>query len=400
MRCVEALLVVASAVGIAPFAAPGRAHEVLLESGARIVVIAPAAGLATELPADEVAFNLALPFGWADDQSPPGSGMARLAADALTHVSSGEARLTAELLPTALLLHGNSKLAELEGVLTSLLDTLTAATCDDARFTELLALQSTPPVGAVQRFREAAAPQSPEGFGAARRSSRKPPTKEELLQFFAARCGCEGAMLALVTATDPAPLALAAGRVLERLPRAKGVAAPWIRELPAARARRVEAPTGATMDVVGFRVAWSEDPRGDRLALAAAFLAEAAASTPLLVEHDRQGGLIAFAEAPEGAALSTRLAQAVAELHGSAGLDDSRFRALLARMEAANSIDSAAAQARALALAGVLHSAPLAAEQRVDRWRQWGRAQAQAALRELLRPQAQVDVIVATADSK
>lgn len=366
-----------------------RAHEQLLESGARVVVMAPRA----ELPPDRVELQLALPFGWADDASPAGSGLARLVADHVT-LACGEPRVEAELLPTVLLLRAGSSVGEVEKLLAGVVDALTGARLNDESFAALLAAPAQSPVDPLLRWREAATPQSAEGLGAARQRPEAP-TQEELRAFLAARCGCEGATLALVTAADAPPLLLAAGRVLERLPRAKGVAAPWVRELPAALPRRVAAPAGASDDTVGLRIAWSDDRNGDRLALAAAFLAAAAGRSPTWVERDRQGGLVAFADSRRDGALATTLARAVVALQTEGGLSETAFGALQSAFTAdvERTLASPVAQARQLALDGTLYAAPFAAAGRAARWRALGRAAAEAALRESLRPQALVEVV-------
>lgn len=389
-----------AAVGAMDGAAEGgralpRPHEQLLETGARVVVMAPLA----ELPPDRVELQLALPFGWADDASPAGSGLARLVADHVT-LACGEPRVEVELLPTVLLLRASSSVGEVEKLLSGVVDALTGARLNDESFAALLAAPAPSPVDPLLRWREAATPQSGEGLGAARRRPEAP-TQEELRAFLAARCGCEGATLALVTAADAPPLLLTAGRVLERLPRAKGVAAPWVRELPAALPRRVAAPTGASDDTVGLRIAWSDDRNGDRLALATAFLAAAAGRSPTWVERDRQGGLVAFADSHRDGALATTLARAVVALHAEGGLSETAFEALLSAFAAdvERTLASPVAQARQLALDGTLDAAPFAAALRAARWRARGRAAAEAALRELLRPQALVEVVASRAEA-
>src|SRR5688572_20346614 len=82
LRCAEMLLVAAVAFG-ALGATEGETplHETVVESGVRIVVTAPSAAQVDGV----VEVAVALPFGWADDRSPAGRGLASLAATFATH---------------------------------------------------------------------------------------------------------------------------------------------------------------------------------------------------------------------------------------------------------------------------------------------------------------------------
>jgi hypothetical protein len=391
LRCVESLLAAAVAFG-ALGAGEGETplHETVGESGVRIVVAAPAAS--QDDGVIEVA--VALPFGWADDRSPAGRGLATLAATFATHVATDPPRFTAEVRPTTTLLLGRATTAELEKELAPLVERLTATTCETELFDAVVAKCVAPTAGALDRFRETAAPRSAEGLGAWGVQPRKPAwTKEEMLSFLAARCGSEGCVVVLVSKAPPGPLSLAAGRAFAKLGRARGVAPPFVREPEAAASRRVAPPAGSSDGCVGWRLAWCDDPQGDRVALAAAFLAQVAQRAPTIVERDRQGGVVAFVGA-DAATLAPRLAAAVASL-ASQPLDEAKFAALVDALaaEARDAQASAALQARRLAQDGAECGRPGASSGCAARWRAAGLAAAEAALRQQLRAEGRVEVV-------
>lgn len=387
MRCAETLL----AAAVAFVGNDGTPlHETVVESGVRIVVASPVA--AQDDGVVEVA--VALPFGWADDRSPAGRGLAQLAAAFATHNATEPPRFTAEVRPTATLLLGRATTAGLEKELAPLVERLTATTCDQELFDAVVAKCVAPAPGALDRFREAAAPRSAEGLGAWGVQPKTPAwTKEELLSFLAARCGSEGCVVVLVSKAPPGALSLAAGRAFAKLGRARGVAPPLVREPEATAARRVAPPAGSSDGCVGWRLSWCDDPQGDRVALAAAFLAQAAQRPPSIVERDRQGGVVAFVGA-DAATLAPRLAAAVATL-ASQPLDDAKLAALLDALEGEGreSRSTPALQARRLALDGAECGQAGASGDRAARWHAAGRTAAEAALRQQLRAEGRVEVI-------
>ncbi len=429
MRCAELLVMGAvvvaagAAVAVEPRARPGeqtappRLDESALESGVRIVVVTPAAGVSPEV----VEVVIALPVGWADDAAPPGRGLARLMADYATQALAGTKQnepseppkpheppaspephepFGVQLEPTATFFHGSVKVEQLETALAALVQRLTPAGVDGARFDEIAKSRSAAPVPAtaLDRFRQAAYPTTVGGLGAAGRlAAAKRLTKSDLETFLAARCGSEGSVVVLVSGAAPSTLALAAGRALATLPRARGVAPNVDPELVAVRPRRVDAPPGGSESCIGYRFDWCEDPLADRLELARAWLEVTASREAVLAERQRQGALVAFLGG-SGESLETltrTLGEGVAKLSGGESLSSAAFRALLERMDGGVAAAAAAPDSLAMMVArDVLATGdPLASFGRRARLEKGGSGAASEALRSLLRVDSRIEVV-------
>ncbi|HZO09302.1 MAG TPA: hypothetical protein VFC77_07985, partial [Myxococcota bacterium] len=366
MRCAELL---AALVLPAGGTEPPPLHESGLESGLRIVVATSSASsdgsdVSTGTSNAPIEAVLVVPVGFANDAARSGSGLAALAADFATQAPEGQAQAQgtwrAELLPTRTLYCGRFAADALEAALATLATRLSPDGVEEERFNELVKTRSTPPPTTVDRFRETAWPTS--RFGARPRAIPSGPSgsggaaalsRDALKQFLEQRVGSEGTVLVLVGAAPPASLELLAGRALGKVPRARGVAPAEELEPFPSKARRVAAPDGATQALVGFRLPWREDERGDEVALAAAFLESKARRPCSCLEATPQGACIAFAdEGPAaGAALRETLAGAAARLARGGALEGGEIDAALDRLDAAlaESASTPAGLARLLA---------------------------------------------------
>jgi hypothetical protein len=378
-----------------------------LESGARVLMVGHP-GEAGEGDS-RIAVAVAVPVGWADAGGPlPLQLAARFAVTA----EDGSSSFTPEVLPLVTLFCGTIRADAIEAELAELVRRLAARECDEATcdgFDHVV--RKLPPPCALDRLREAAAPGSAEGSGPYGRRPRIEPdlsvaaeteaARSRMLEFLAARVGSEGSVVAMVGAAAEGAAALAAARALEGLPRARGVAPPPPTEASAEGVRRVAAPSGVLDGALGVRLAWNDDPLGDRLALAAAFVAEAIGPWPEVMERDRLGGLLAFqghgllhSSIKSTGTRATTLSNAIGDLDRT-GLSAEAFDRVLGRLGdwTATIVSTPEGMARQLALDGVLYARPDAALDRVARWRAVGRVEAETALRQQLRPQAVVEVV-------
>ena len=390
MRFAELLLAIGAARADAP--APPELHESGLESGLRLVV-APQAGGAGD---GAVAAVLVLPFGWTDDRAQSGRGFAALLADYVTFEGEVGATWSADLEPERLCFHGTFARETLAEALSTLARRLTADAVEETRFSQVGEAWRAPTPASTDRFREAAWPTTRLGRRPRGAAEERAPTREEFQRFLGERCGCEGAVLVVAGAAPTAQCELAASRAFAGFPRARGVAPREPIEPYPARPRRTAAPTGASEALIGFRTAWRDDPAGDGLALARAFLAQLAGGREALFERTRQGALMAFRAGDEAGAARLREAFAarIEALAAGRPLSGGELAAALDRLdgELAEAAASPAGLARLLADGASMHEDPLAAFGRRRRLEAAGAEAAGAALRGLLPPRGLIEV--------
>jgi len=399
LPCVELLLGVAALA--APAAGDGAVeppalHESGLESGLRVLVATPQGAAAPSA----VAAEFVLAVGWANDETGPGRDLALRMAEFVTKAPEGEAHWQADVRPSTTHFRGEFQVDGLEAELATLSKWLTADGVDEARFNEVMQAHRAPAADAFDRFREAAWPTSRLGGRAGQggqggSSSGAAPTRDAFKEFLAQRCGCEGALLVLVGGR-PAALELMAGRAFSGLPRARGVAPAESLEPFPSRPRLVAAPPGVQQRLIGFRLAWQEDPHGDARAFARAWLEELAGRPAARFEETPQGALLAFAASDMASEQSLRdaLVAGAEQLATGRPLSDAGFRLALDRLDLrlAEATATPAALARLLAEEATATQEPLAPFERRRRLEREGAEAAARRLRTALLPAGRIEV--------
>ena len=388
MRCAEAgaaALLAVALVGVlrSDGAVLKSVHEASLEAGLRVVVAAGGGS--------EVAAALSIPVGYANDSEDAGDGLAPFMAGYATFELP---RWSCAIGPESTLFHATLAADQVEAGLSELAKRLVGEGVEEDRFGRYLDARKALPADAADRLREAAFPESRDG-GPISDATRR--TKEQLKSFLAERVGSEGSVVALVGPGTPAALELAATRAFASLPRAKGVAPRPEHEPMPLVARKVAAPAGAIGGLVGLRLPWRRDERGDGAALAIAWLETTLGRDAAQRIVSSQGTLVGFAaDSGEFADVASKLDAAVAR--GAKGLDAAAVEAALAHLEkraeatTQNPVDLAVL----LAADGAACSDPLATLSRQERLKERaGKGALQIDLGGWLIPAGRIDVVPA-----
>ena len=289
---------------------PPAVRESGLESGARVVLAATKGGDA------KLHLTLALPVGFANDATPPGSGLAGLMAAYATAAPpeakpEAESPWTAEMLPSVTLFSAELAPDAVPAELTRLLGRLRADGVEEESLQAVMKSRAVLSPAAADRLRELAYPLTAAGMAPGGRvDAMKALTKERLQQFLTARVGSEGSVLVITAPTSgpsPAQLEIEATKALSTLARAQGTAPVSPAEPPIERRRAVAGVASDGAGFVGLRFERDPDPSGDGDAIAIAWLESVTQRSVTMVEVSEQGTLLGFHG--ESAAATAALAQ-------------------------------------------------------------------------------------------